>query len=75
MPGLDGKDKVRFGPDLSFDSQAEGTRYVDGFGHGTHMAGLIAGEDDGFDASGPDRHAVRGRGARGGGAQHEGRRR
>src|SRR5437763_11139812 len=35
--------KVINGPDLSFDSQAPNLRYLDGFGHGTHTAGLIAG--------------------------------
>src|SRR4051794_9055078 len=38
--------KVINGPDLSFDSQAPNLRYLDGFGHGTHMAGLIAGVQD-----------------------------
>ncbi len=33
------------GPDLSFDSQSDGTRSTDGMGHGTHMAGIIAGRD------------------------------
>ena len=37
--------KVINGPDLSFDSQASNLRYVDAYGHGTHMAGLIAGRD------------------------------
>jgi len=31
------------GPDLSFDSQSVNTRYLDANGHGTFMAGLIAG--------------------------------
>lgn len=33
------------GPDLSFDSQVPELTNLDGFGHGTHMAGLIAGRD------------------------------
>jgi serine protease AprX len=33
------------GPDLSFESQSSGTRYLDTFGHGTFMAGIIAGND------------------------------
>lgn len=45
VPGLDGAGKVVNGPDLSLDSQGEGTRYLDGYGHGTHMAGIIAGRD------------------------------
>src|SRR6266498_2613733 len=33
------------GPDLSFDSQADNLTDVDTYGHGTHLAGLIAGRD------------------------------
>jgi serine protease AprX len=33
------------GPDLSLDGQASDATYLDGFGHGTHMAGIIAGND------------------------------
>jgi hypothetical protein len=43
VPGIDMK--VVNGPDLSFDSQAENLTNVDTYGHGTHMAGLIAGRD------------------------------
>lgn len=45
VAGLDGAGKVVNGPDLSFDSQLEESRYVDGYGHGTHMAAIIAGRD------------------------------
>jgi hypothetical protein len=43
VPGLDVQ--VINGPDLSFDSQAPNLTQIDTFGHGTHMAGLIAGRD------------------------------
>ena len=33
------------GPDLSFESQATNLTNVDTYGHGTHLAGLIAGRD------------------------------
>ena len=53
VPGLDDEDKVIDGPDLSFESQSVTTRYLDGFGHGTHLAGIIAGQDEGFDPKKP----------------------
>jgi serine protease AprX len=33
------------GPDLSLESQAPNLRYLDTFGHGTHMAGIIVAND------------------------------
>jgi serine protease AprX len=47
---------VTNGPDLSLDSQAPDLRYRDAFGHGTHLAGIIAGNDpaSGFRGIAPD---------------------
>ncbi len=45
--GLTYPGKVINGPDLSFESQSDDLRYLDTFGHGTHMAGIIVGRDDG----------------------------
>jgi serine protease AprX len=44
VPGLTSGNVVD-GPDLSFDSQDVTTAHVDGFGHGTHLASIIAGRD------------------------------
>ncbi|WP_216870493.1 S8 family serine peptidase [Modestobacter excelsi] len=44
VPGLTSGNVVN-GPDLSFDSQDPSTAHVDGFGHGTHLASIIAGRD------------------------------
>jgi len=43
VPGLAGK--VIDGPDLSLDSQDPDLANLDAFGHGTHMASIIAGSD------------------------------
>ena len=52
VAGLDAPGKVLVGPDLSFDSQNGWTPGLDAYGHGTFMAGLIAGRDSGVSASG-----------------------
>jgi serine protease AprX len=54
VAGLDrSATKVMNGPDLSFESQTPATANLDGFGHGTHLAGIIAGRDDRFDPRKP----------------------
>jgi serine protease AprX len=54
VDALDDEGKVVNGPDLSFESQSDETRYLDTFGHGTHMAGIIAGKDGDFTGVAPD---------------------
>jgi serine protease AprX len=69
VKGLAQPGKVVNGPDLSFESQAPNLRNQDTFGHGTHMAGIIAGRDPevkagqesrgtGFVGVAPDAHLV-----------------
>jgi serine protease AprX len=43
VPELAGQ--VVNGPDLSVESQVDALRYLDTYGHGTNMAGIIAGRD------------------------------
>jgi serine protease AprX len=46
VAGLTGGNVVN-GPDLSFDSQDPAKRYIDGHGHGTHLAGIMVGRASG----------------------------
>ena len=45
MAGLAGDGKIVYGPDLSFESQSPDLTDLDTNGHGTFMAGIIAGKD------------------------------
>ena len=61
VTGLRGKGKLSNGPDLSLDSQNMSLRYLDSNGHGTFMAGIIAGNDgtsSGYRGVAPDARIV-----------------
>ena len=45
VEGLNTPDKIIYGPDLSLESQAPNLTHLDTNGHGTFIAGLIAGKD------------------------------
>ena len=46
VDGLTVSGKIINGADLSFDSQVAGLEYLDLYGHGTHLAGIIGGRDN-----------------------------
>jgi serine protease AprX len=56
--GLDSPGKMVHGPDLSLESQAPNLTRLDTFGHGTFVAGLIAGRDDDYRGVAPDARIV-----------------
>src|SRR5262245_31703307 len=58
VSGLDAPGKVVYGPDLSLESQAPNLRNLDTYGHGTFMAGLIAGKDAAYRGMAPDARIV-----------------
>jgi serine protease AprX len=61
VPGLDAASKLVYGPDLSLDSQDPNLAHWDGYGHGTALAGIIAGNDgtaDGYKGVAPDARIV-----------------
>jgi serine protease AprX len=53
-PDADFAGRLLNGPDLSFDSQSPKLRYVDGYGHGTHMASIIGARDSRLPAGSND---------------------
>ena len=59
VDGLATPGKIVYGPDLSLDSQTPELRNLDANGHGTFMAGIIAGNDGGsFLGVAPDARIV-----------------
>jgi len=58
VPALAGTGKVVYGPDLSLESQAENLRNLDTNGHGTFMAGLIAGNNADYKGMAPGARIV-----------------
>ncbi|MEZ5167392.1 MAG: S8 family serine peptidase [Acidimicrobiales bacterium] len=57
VKGLDG-DNVIHGPDLSFEASVKEAAYLDTYGHGTHMAGIIAGRRAGSEGIAPGARIV-----------------
>ena len=51
VAGLGGPGKLVYGPDLTEESQNPATENLDTYGHGTFLAGIIAGHDSGIDAA------------------------
>ena len=58
VDGLDGTNKVVYGPDLSLESQSPDLRDLDTNGHGTFMAGLIAADSPAYRGMAPGARIV-----------------
>jgi serine protease AprX len=60
VDGLDGRDQVFVGPDFTPEARDDDTRGLDTFGHGTHLAGIMVGDNPADDFSGvaPDARLV-----------------
>jgi hypothetical protein len=57
LPGLD-DGQLAIGPDFSRDADDPDLRGLDAFGHGTHLAGIIAGHDGAYSGVAPGAHVV-----------------
>jgi serine protease AprX len=58
VAGLNASGKLVNGPDLSLDSQSPTLGYLDAYGHGTFLAGLIAGKGSSYRGMAPDARLV-----------------
>lgn len=60
VAGLNGADKVYVGPDVTPEGDDSDTRGLDTYGHGTHIGGIIAGDNppDGFQGVAPGARLV-----------------
>ena len=58
VAGLAGAGKVIYGPDVSSEGGIDELRDLDSFGHGTHMAGIIAGHGPDFRGVAPGARIV-----------------
>ena len=58
VDGLNDAGKVVYGPDLSLDARSPNLRNADGYGHGTFMAGLIAGRGADYRGIAPDARII-----------------
>jgi serine protease AprX len=60
VPGLSATDKVYVGPDVTPEAADPSTKGLDTFGHGTHLAGIMVGDNaaDGFQGVAPDARLV-----------------
>ncbi len=70
VPGLDGDDKLVHGPDLSAEAEIPELAHLDTHGHGTFMAGIIAGDGQGFQGIAPGARVVSVKVAGAGGETH-----
>jgi serine protease AprX len=60
VPGLDGASKVYVGPDVTPEAADPSTKGLDTYGHGTHLAGIMVGNNPaaGFSGVAPDARLV-----------------
>ncbi len=70
VAGLDGDGKLVHGPDLSAEAEVPELAHLDTHGHGTFMAGIIAGDGDGFQGMAPGARLVSIKVAGAGGETH-----